>query len=191
MEPEAGAPARVSLVGLAPSEPVLADVFQRIRARGAEPLNMHRALAHAPHVFQAWVDMAYALREQTTTPRHVRELVILRVLHVVGGDYELAQHQSMGLSCGLTAEQVAAVLHWRDSDVFDGCQRALLAYVDELVSADSVGDAAFAALGEHFDEQEIVELTLTGAFYSAAATITRAFGIQVEPDAGPTRYRSR
>ena len=97
---------------------------------------MHRALAHAPRVFRAWVDMAYALREQTTTQRHVRELVILRVLHVVGGDYELALHESMALSCGLTAEQVEAVRHWRDTDVFDGRQRALLAYADELVSAD-------------------------------------------------------
>jgi 4-carboxymuconolactone decarboxylase len=151
---------------------------------------MHRALAHAPQVFQAWVDMAYALREQPTTPCHVRELVILRVLHVVGGDYELAQHTSMALSCGLTAEQVEAVRHWRDTDVFDGRQRTLLAYADELVSAEGVGDATFAALGEHLDEQEIVELTLTGAFYAAAATVTKALSVQIEPDAGLTRYGS-
>ena len=107
MDTRAEVPPRVSLVGLAPSDPVLVDVFERIRARGAEPLNMHRALAHAPRVFQAWVGMAHALREQTTTPRHVRELVILRVLHVVGGDYELAQHRSMALSSGLSAEKSA------------------------------------------------------------------------------------
>jgi alkylhydroperoxidase family enzyme len=113
------------------------------------------------------------------------------VIHVVGGECELAQHKSMALSCGLTAEQIEAVRHWRDTDVFDGRQRALLAYADELVSADSVGDATFAAVGEYFDEQEIVELTLTGAFYSAAATITRALSIPIEPDAGRSRYGSR
>jgi len=190
VDPRAEVPPRVSLIGLAPSDPVLVDVFERIRARGAGPLNMHRALAHAPRVFRAWVGMAHALREQTTTPRHARELVILRVLHVVGGDYELAQHRSMALGCGLTAAQVEAVTHWRDADVFDGRQRVLLAYVDELVSANSVDDATFAALGEYFDEQEIVELTLTGAFYVAAATVTRALNIQVEPDAGRTEYES-
>ena len=93
-------PARVSLVGPAPSDSVLADVFERFRARGTELLNMHRALGHAPRVFRAYVDMAHALRDQATTPRDIRELLILRVLHNLGGSYELARHEPMALSSG-------------------------------------------------------------------------------------------
>lgn len=149
MEPDADARARVSLVGPAPMETIVLDVFDRIRARGAEPLHMHRALAHAPHAFRAWVGVAHALRDWAATPRDLQELVILRVLHTVNGDYELAQHRLMALACGLTREQIEAVAHWRDTDVFNSTHRFLLTFAEELVSADGVSDATFAALQEH------------------------------------------
>jgi alkylhydroperoxidase family enzyme len=177
-------PARVSLVGLHPSEPVVARVFDRIRGRRPEPLNMHRALARSPRIFEAYVGLAYSLRDEAKASRDARELVILRIVHRAGGEYELAQHRSMALRSGVTASQVEAVEHWQDSDVFDERQRALLAYADELISADSVSDRTFDALAQHFDEQEIVELTITGAFYSAAAIVTRALRIRIEPDLG-------
>jgi len=40
----------------------------------------------------------------------------------------------------------------------------------------------------HFSTREIVELTMTAAYYSGSAQMTRALGVQPEKEADPTGY---
>jgi alkylhydroperoxidase family enzyme len=56
-----------------------------------------------------------------------------------------------------------ALASWRTSDVFTPAERAALAYVEEATLSRKVSDATFAELAKHFDEREIVELTLSNA----------------------------
>ena len=56
-----------------------------------------------------------------------------------------------------------ALASWRTSDVFSPAERAALAYVEEATLSKRVSDATFAELAKHFDEREIVELTLSNA----------------------------
>ncbi len=180
--------ARVPLVPAETKDPIVGPIFDGIRSRGGQPLNMHRAVANSPKIFKAYVDMAIALRTAATTPRADRELIILRTAQLVGGEYEYAQHKPMAMSCGMTAAQVAAMPQWRTSDAFSERQRAILAYADGMVSPKGVDDATFATLKKFYNDQEIVELTVTSAFYGAVAQITRALNVKLEPDAGQTAY---
>jgi len=45
-----------------------------------------------------------------------------------------------------------------------------------------------AHLKKYFNDQEVVELTVTSAFYGAVAQITRALNVKLEPNAGQTAY---
>jgi alkylhydroperoxidase family enzyme len=56
-----------------------------------------------------------------------------------------------------------ALASWRTSEVFTPAERAALAYVEEATLSRKVSDATFAELAKHFDEREIVELTLSNA----------------------------
>jgi alkylhydroperoxidase family enzyme len=94
----------------------------------------------------------------------------------------------MAVSCGMTPAQLAALPQWRTSDAFSDRQKAILGYADGMVSPKGVDDAAFADLRKYFNDQEIVELTVTSAFYGAVAQITRALSVKLEPDAGNTAY---
>ncbi|RBM21652.1 hypothetical protein DI005_08965 [Prauserella sp. PE36] len=62
----------------------MAEVFDRVRSRGAEPLNMHRTLAHSPEVLAAYVGLAHTLRDSANVARAYCELVILRTAHLTG-----------------------------------------------------------------------------------------------------------
>ena len=84
--------------------------------------------------------------------------------------------------------QLDALPQWRSSTAFNDKQKAILAYADGMVSAKGVDDATFATLRKFYNDQEIVELTVTSAFYGAVAQITRALGVKLEPDAGQTAY---
>jgi alkylhydroperoxidase family enzyme len=180
--------ARVPLVPSDTKDPIVGPIFDAIKSRGGEPLNMHRAVANSPKIFKSYVDMALALRSAATTPRVDRELIILRFAQLGGGRYEFAQHRPMALSCGMTAAQIDALPRWRDSALFSERQRAILGYAEGMASANGVDDAAFAALHKHFSDQEIVELTVTAAFYGAVSQITRALDVKLEANAGQTAY---
>jgi len=180
--------ARIPLVPADTQDPILKPMFDGIRARGGEPLNMHRTVGNAPKIFKSYAEMAFAIRAQAVVSRADRELIILRATHNHHGDYEFTQHRPMGVSCGLTQAQVDAVPNWRNSTVFGEKQRAVLAYADGKASADGVDDATFAALKRFYSPQEIVELTVTAAFYAAAAQVTRSLGVKLEKNAGTSGY---
>jgi alkylhydroperoxidase family enzyme len=180
--------ARVPLVASDTSDPIVGPIFGGIKQRGGEPLNMHRAVANSPKIFKSYVDMALALRAGATTPRVDRELIILRTAQLAGGDYEFTQHRPMAVSCGMTAAQLDALAQWRPSSLFSDKQRAILAYADGMGSRSGVDDATFAALKRYFTDAEIVELTVTSAFYGMVSQITRSLDVKLEPNAGQTAY---
>ena len=83
---------------------------------------------------------------------------------------------------GLTQEQVDALRDWRPkAQLFDEKQKALLAYLDELLlNKGEINDAAFAGMEQHFTPQEIVELTMSATSYYGGGMFMKAMRIQLD-----------
>ena len=64
---------------------------------------------------------------------------------------------------GARPEKFGALMEYRTSPLFSERERALLAYVEEATRNKKVSDQTFAALRQHFNEREIVEITLLNA----------------------------
>jgi alkylhydroperoxidase family enzyme len=111
-------PARVPLVADEAAPPVIAKVFEGIRATGGHPLTMRRAVANALEASAAYITLARTLRRNDHEPRSLGELAILRTLQLESGDYEFRQHSRMARSCGVSEAQIAALQNWRGSDLF-------------------------------------------------------------------------
>ncbi len=161
------------------------DVAARVQQAGARQVNLYRALAHAPRLLEAWIDFAWALREYCSTPRALRELVILRTAQRMLSQYEWHQHRRMAAEAGIDEHQVAELAMWRTSPAFTDAERAALALTDALVDG-HVPDQVNATLAEHFDPQARVELTLTAAFYCAVPRLLDALRVPVETAATPS-----
>lgn len=69
----------------------------------------------------------------------------------------IATHQGIGLDKCLALPEYAA------SPLFTERERAALAYAEEATRNKRVGDPTFARLQEHFNDREIVEITLLNA----------------------------
>jgi 4-carboxymuconolactone decarboxylase len=162
-----------------PPAPLPDDVANQIQQSGAQQVNLYRALAHAPKLLKAWIDFAWALREQCDTPRQLRELVILRTAQRMLSQYEWHQHRRMAAEAGIDEHQVAELAMWRTSPAFTEAERAVLALTDAIVDG-QVADEHNTALSEHFDPQARVELTLTAAFYCAVPRLLDALRVPVE-----------
>ncbi len=178
-EPTDSSPTAIPLAQL---PEVVAD---RVQRTGVKQVNLYHALAHAPRLLEAWIEFAWALREQCDTPRSLRELLILRTAQRTLSQYEWHQHRRMAAEAGVDEHKVAELAMWRTSPAFTEAERAALALTDALVDG-CVPDEVNAAVAEHFDSQARVELTLTAAFYCAVPRLLDALRVPVEKSAPTT-----
>jgi 4-carboxymuconolactone decarboxylase len=177
----AGPVARIPPVDEANPDPDIQAMFDNARKRGGQVINLGLIRAHAPKLSRASSSVAYAIRFDTKTPRPLIELAIFRTAQLWEGHYEINQHRPMMRACSYTPEQIEAVANWRGSKLFDDRQRALLAYVDQAAHGE-VDDPTFAAFQKYFDNQEIVEVTMTVDNYVGTSLFTRALRINIEDD---------
>jgi AhpD family alkylhydroperoxidase len=156
-------------------------LWDRLEAERKMPTaNIFRSLANAPVLLDAFLSYANAMRDSSVLSPKLRELAILSVGHATGSEYEIAHHQSHGHKAGLTDEQLAAVADGQDPELFDEAERAVIALARESTIKVDVSDASWAAAAKHLDDQQMVELTLTIAWYNSGVRVMGLLGIDLE-----------
>lgn len=180
--------ARIPLIEEA-DHPELAEVTGRIKAgRRGGLLNVYKLLLHSPALAQTWFDHNTAVRWKTKLSGRLREIVIIRIAHLNGVDYVLAQHvPGLATAEGLTVAECEALADWRATGLFDARERAALAYAEAMTLATSVADEVFADVRGHFDEREIVELSVLIGTYIMHNRVMKALAIDLEPDSNRGR----
>jgi len=154
---------------------------ERIR-RSGRILNIHHTFGHAPKLSWASMQMAMALRFETSTPRLYIEIAIVRAAQLARGIYELQQHKPMLLAEGFALAKLDALENWRASTLFDDKERALLAYVDQIADHGNVADRTFETLERFFTPTQIMELSFAVGSYYGTALIMNALQIKLEPN---------
>jgi 4-carboxymuconolactone decarboxylase len=183
--------ARVSLIE-EQDHPELAAQIATIRGGRRGTLSMiYRLMLHSPAAAMAWYEQNSSLRWQTGLDGFLRELVILRVAVVTGCEYVRRVHVGVyAAEEGFTQAQVDAVGNrdacWGDdaspeAALFEPRLRAALAYMDSMTRDVTVPDPVFAALKPHFDERQIVELTMLVAAYNMLTRVLTALEADLEP----------
>ena len=173
--------ARVSLIEET-SHPELEQLIGRIRGgRGGRMLNIYRMLLHSPALAERWLDQVSAVRWQTDLDGKLREIVIIRIGMLNRVEYVVKAHVPLhALREGLTLEQCSALADWQSSPLFDDTQRAALTYTDTMTRQVQVPDNVFAALRKHFNEKQIVELTVLIGTYNMHTRVLQALEIDAE-----------
>lgn len=166
--------------------PDLSDLVDQIRgARGGRLIHLYKLLLHSTPVAEGWLALGGALRYKGELDDLARELAIVRVAVLTDSDYELRAHERYARNAGATPEQLDAIRNWADSTVFDDRLRAVLAYTDEMTERIHVREQTFAALGEFFDERQILEITVNVGFYNMVSRVLEALAIDPEPKLPP------
>ena len=111
----------------------------------------------------------------------LRELGQTRAGFLRESQFVYSQHCKASRDVGLAEEKIAAIPSWAGADVFTPVERAVLAYVDELVLQNGrVQDATFERLRAQLGDEEILELTYITALYEMHAIITRALRLEYD-----------
>ena len=165
-----------------PTDPIVKRMWDNTRARGGQILNLHYTMGNAPKIAEAEQNLTYSLRFDAKSPRGLRELAIMRTGLLLNAPYELHAHRPLLLACGYSAAQIDGLPKWRQNNLFDDKERALLAYVEEVDAGGDVKDATFAAMKKFFTPEEILELTIVTVHYYGTALLTKSLEIKVEDD---------
>lgn len=171
---------RLPMVPAEPADPKLKELFDGVRARGIEVPDLYRVLGNAPKLFEAWLAFAWPLRLEATTPRALRELIIMRGAQLSGADYEWVHHWPMALEAGLTEDKLQGLPDWRTSEIYTEQERACLRMVDEVNQLDGASAVAMEDLRRLFDDAEVVELVLTASFYVCVGRFLKSMDIAPE-----------
>ncbi len=172
--------------GLKAQPQTLVDAI--LARRGGALLNLDKALLWSEPLARGWNVFLKAVRTELATSRRLRELGICSVALLTGADYEYHHHAADFLAAGGTQPQLDALRAFLRTDpraepadaALDQVDRVVIRYAVQMTLDVKVSDAVFAALREHFDSTQIVELTGAIAAYNMVARFLVA--LQVTPE---------
>ncbi|OBA57764.1 4-carboxy muconolactone decarboxylase [Mycobacterium sp. 1100029.7] len=152
-------------------------------------LNVFRLLLNAPNVFPGWTQMVDELYASPTFDPRTREIIVLRVAHLQGSAYELAQHLPLGQGAGLTAQQLDALATGNVDDAgFSATELIALDVVTELCTTKHLRPESFDSAQAVFGDAALTELLMLVSCYYGLALVLNAADLDVDATA---RLRTR
>ena len=156
--------------------------FDRIM-RGAPPLLLFRTIARSPRAWEKF--SAGGLLDRGPLTLREREIVIDRTCARTGCEYEWGVHvTAFAAAARLTDDQVRATVLGKATDpCWSVAEQVLIAAVDALHLHATLDDAEFAALSEHYDGAQILEIMLLCGFYRTVSYLANGLALPLEASA--------
>lgn len=153
------------------------------------PINLFRGLAHNVEVLEWMVRIGGWIRHSCTFDPRLRELAILHVGYLTASPYEFTHHVEIGLSFGVTMEDVRAlaVEARGEESGLDDEARLVLEATRQLTVGTVVDDSTWRQLIEAFGRSGTLDLLFVVTHYVQVVRVLGALEIDVEPEY--ERYR--
>ena len=170
--------ARISLIE-PEQHPELEPVLAKIRSgRRGNIINVYKLLLHTPAIAEVWLDLINAVRWKVDLDGRLREIVIIRIGYLNRCSYVVNQHVPLHSAPeGLTQAECDALADWRATDKFSARERAALAFADASTRDVDVPEPIFEGLRQHFNERQIVELSVLVGTYNMHTRMCQALKI--------------
>ena len=146
----------------------------------SKPPHIFTTLGRHRGLFRRWLWFAGALMPGGKLPREDTELLILRVAHNTGCEYEWGHHERLGQRAGLSEEEIARVREGPAAPGWSERRALLLSAADELHAEGRLGDELWGRLSQQLDEVRLIELCMRVGHYEMLAMTLNS--LEVEPD---------
>lgn len=150
------------------------------RVTGTTPPNLFLTLGRHRRLFRGWLRFAGRLMPGGKLPRRESELVILRVAHLSGSDYEFEHHIRLGRKAGLSEGDFDAIVRPLAEGPWSERVTAMLAATDRLHADRDLADAEWASLRRHLDERECIEFLMLVGHYEMLATFLKTVRVPLD-----------
>jgi AhpD family alkylhydroperoxidase len=116
----------------------------------------------APPAYRAMATLERHVATESGLERPLIELVKMRASQINGCAFCLDMHSKDARAAGETEQRLYVLSAWREAPFYSPRERAALAWTEAVTLLPQGGpdDELFAEVRAHFDEREIVELTM-------------------------------
>jgi 4-carboxymuconolactone decarboxylase len=140
-----------------------------------EPVQVY---ARIPALLRGYAKLEQATANLTALPDRVKALAELRAATLTACEYCVDLGSEVARRWGMTDAQLLALPVYRSSDLFTDADKVVLDYATGMSRTPvDVSDELFAALREHFDDTQLVELTHVIALENLRGRFNHALGI--------------
>ncbi len=155
----------------------LAAIEASIKVQRGHISLLYQVLLNSAPLAEGWEKMLTAVRNRSTLPADIRELVILRVAALNRAPFEFEAHAPVARKVGVSEAKLVALRDDKPGDAFTPLERAVFALTDAMTRDVQVPDALFEPLRAHFDARSLVELVATVAAYNMVSRFLEALRI--------------
>ncbi len=145
---------------------------------------LNRMLAHTPNGARAFGRLGGFIRSQSRLDPRLREMAILQVGYVARSPYEFSHHIKIGRDFGVSDDDIRAIIAETEgaSSALPEFERAVLRAAREMADDGAASAETFAILEEGLDNERLVDLVITIAFYCGVVRLLATLEVDVEPE---------
>jgi AhpD family alkylhydroperoxidase len=165
--------------GLDPVRRLIFAATRRMYGRTMEPTSI---IAHHRPLLVGFGAIGLAgERFSRSVPTRLKHLAMLRASQLIGCEWCLDFGSWLAQRSGLPEDDLRELSRWQDSERFGEVERLVLEYADAITHTPvDVPDELFERLKAHFDERQIVELTMAIGLENLYSRTNWALGIEGE-----------
>lgn len=156
------------------TRPELAAIEAGIAAERGRVSPLYQVLLNSPPMAQGWEQLLTAVRNRSTLPAALREMVILRIAVLNRAPYEFDAHVPHALKADVSESKIAALREPQPGSVFSEVERVVLSLADTMTRDIEVPDPLFKSVQQHFSEQQMIDLLVTIAAYNMVSRFLAA-----------------
>lgn len=156
------------------SQPAISPLSKEQAAPSVQPIfdKLTHVIGHMPSFFATMARVPQALEhfmplyssviDKGNVEAKYKELAYLKTASVNGCEYCHRAHSASGQKKGVTEEQIKNLAFFQRSEAFDAKEKAVLLYAERVTrGASAIRQPALQELKQYFNDDQIVELTLT------------------------------
>lgn len=161
------------------ARPELAAIEAGITAERGRVSLLYQVLLNSPPLAQGWEQLLTAVRNRSSLPADLREMVILRVAVLNRAPYEFEAHVPHALKAGMPQSKIDGLhnLKAAQAEAYSQQELDVLLLTDTMTRDIDVPDKVFDATKAHFNDQQMTDLVATIAAYNMVSRFLTAFKI--------------
>ena len=159
------------------TRPELAEIEASILAQRGRISDLYRVLLNSGPLAAGWEAMLTAVRNKSSVPADLRELMILRVAVINRAPYEFDAHVPHAQKAGVSDAKIAAVRETVIGSVFTESEAMVLELADTMTRNIDVPEALMDRLKTKLDARGVVETVATVAAYNMVSRFLVALQI--------------
>ena len=138
---------------------------------------LYRVLLNSAPIAAGWEKLLTAVRNRTSVPADLRELVILRVAVLNRASFEFDAHVPHAQRAGISDAKIEATRQSEPSAIFSDDERLALELADAMTRDIEVPEPLMDRVRSRFDPRGVVELVATVAAYNMVSRFLVALNV--------------